>query len=67
MANRLETILFDIIHKNQNTFVPGRLITNNALMAFEVFYHMRKIWGKKKLEVFHHMRKKPKIEKVRHE
>lgn len=42
MANRLKTILLDIIYKNQNAFIPGRLITNNTLVAFEIFHHMRK-------------------------
>ena len=41
-ANRLKLILPDIIEKFQSAFVPGRLITDNALLAFESFHYMRK-------------------------
>jgi len=42
IANRLKLILPDIIGKFQSAFVPGRLITDNALLAFESFHYMRK-------------------------
>jgi hypothetical protein len=35
LVNRLRPILVDIVSKEQSVFVPGRLITNNALLAFE--------------------------------
>jgi hypothetical protein len=38
MVNRLRPILGDIISINQSAFVPGRLITNNALVAFECLH-----------------------------
>ena len=41
IANRLKLILLDIIGKFQSAFVPGRLITDNALLAFESFHYMR--------------------------
>jgi ribonuclease HI len=42
IANRLKLILPDIIDTSQSAFVPGRLITDNALIAFEAFHYMRK-------------------------
>jgi hypothetical protein len=38
MVNRLRPILGDIVSINQSAFVPGRLITDNALVAFECFH-----------------------------
>ncbi|XP_074313616.1 uncharacterized protein LOC141648798 [Silene latifolia] len=41
LANRLKVFLGDIISKNQNAFMPGRLIFDNILIAFELFHHMK--------------------------
>jgi hypothetical protein len=35
LVNRLRPILADIVSKEQSVFVLGRLITDNALLAFE--------------------------------
>lgn len=40
MVNRLRNILGEIISANQSTFVPGRLITDNALVAFECLHYI---------------------------
>jgi hypothetical protein len=47
IANRLKTILPDIISPNQSAFLHGRLITDNTLMAHEIFHFFSHSQNKK--------------------
>ncbi|XP_074314656.1 uncharacterized protein LOC141649887 [Silene latifolia] len=41
LANRVKQFLGDIVSENQSAFTPGRLISDNILVAFELFHHMK--------------------------
>lgn len=42
LANSLQLVLPSLISENQSAFVPGRSITDNMLVAFEVIHHMQR-------------------------
>ncbi|XP_074287486.1 uncharacterized protein LOC141612574 [Silene latifolia] len=45
LANRLKQFLGDIVSVNQSAFTPGRAITDNIMIAFEIFHHMKNLKG----------------------
>lgn len=38
LVNRLRPLLDELVSQSQSAFVPGRMITDNALLAFECFH-----------------------------
>jgi hypothetical protein len=41
LVNRMRPVLDEIVSPNQSVFVPGHLITNNALLALECFHYIQ--------------------------
>jgi hypothetical protein len=41
LVNRMRPLLDNIISLAQSDFVPGRMITDNALLAFECIHHIK--------------------------
>ena len=43
MVSRLRPLLYELISENQSAFIPGRLISNNSIIAFECIHHIQSV------------------------
>lgn len=47
LANRLKEVLPEIISPSQSAFIPGHLITDNVIVAYETMHTMQtRMWSK---------------------
>lgn len=42
MANRIKNMLNYVVSENQSAFIPGRLITDNIMVGFEVVHYLKR-------------------------
>ncbi|XP_060968349.1 uncharacterized protein LOC133035923 [Cannabis sativa] len=42
LANRMKGLLSEVISKHQSAFIPGRLITDNIMVSFEILHYLQR-------------------------
>ena len=42
LANRLKKVIDRVISENQSAFIPGRLITHNILISYEITHYLKR-------------------------
>lgn len=42
IANRMKDMLDTIISENQSTFIPGRLVSDNMMVSYEVMHYLKR-------------------------
>ena len=51
LVNRMKVFLPQIISINQSVFVPGRMITDNVIISFEMLHYLKNLRGGKNVQI----------------